>query len=116
MESDPPFDAEVFSHPVATSVQRSSRTREILPVLLGRGFTVIGAAPETATDREVSQSTAASRLRILPRERGQECKHLVTTWLERTASNRLVDWGQHSMIQERMPWLTVMCPVTGVST
>lgn len=69
----------------------------------------------SAAARDVSQARVVTRVRILPRERGQEHRHAITTWSERTACNRLADGGQHSMIQERMPWLTVMCAVTEVS-
>ena len=66
--------------------------------------------------REASQSRAVSWVRILVRDRGRECERLVATRLEQTAFNRLVDWGQHSMIPNGQPWLTVTFALTGVST
>lgn len=66
--------------------------------------------------REGSQSRAVSWVRILVRDRGRECERLVATRLEQTAFNRLVDWGQHSMIPNGQPWLTVTFALTGVST
>ena len=116
MESNLPLDAEFFSRPVATSIQRSSRASEILPVSLGAGFAVTGAVPRAAANRDVSQSKTVSRVRVLASERGQESKRLVANWPERTEFNRLADWGQPSMIQERLPRLIVMCASTGVST
>lgn len=116
MESNLPLDAEFFSCPVATSIQRPSRAGEILPVSLGAGFTVTGAVPRVEADRDVSQAVAASRVWVLSRESGQECKYMIATWAERTAFNHLADWGQHSMIQERLPRLIAMCAPTGVST
>lgn len=75
-----------------------------------------GAVPGAAEDRDVSYARAVSRVRILPRERGWECRHFVAAWRERTVFDRLVDRGQHSMILERPPWLTLTCLLAGVST
>ena len=112
----PRFGFESFSRPAATSVQRFSCTLEIPATLAGGGRTVAGAVPEPVEKLEASQPRAVSWVRILVRDRGRECERLVATRLEQTVFNRLVDWGQHSMIPNGQPWLTVTFALTGVST